>query len=131
MKKIIVGSILVVGLATGFAYAHGGNNWGGSQMMGGGPHYGMMGPGMMGNGGYNTCPGANWSGQTPLTDEDYQKYMDQTAEMRKQMHDLRFKYMEAYRKPDTTQKNLMQIEQEMNDLRSKMFEISEQLRAGK
>ena len=53
MKKIIIASVLIVGLAAGFAYSHGneragyGNNMMGSSygMMGGG--YGMMG----GNGG--------------------------------------------------------------------------------
>jgi hypothetical protein len=48
MKKVIIGSILVVSLAAGFAFAHGNGYSSRGNHMGGG--YGMMGPGMMGSG---------------------------------------------------------------------------------
>lgn len=146
MKKIFIGSLLAVGLASGIAYAHG-NNWGGHMMGSSGHHYGMMGgsgdyygrmsgqgmmmggPGMMGgNTGYD-CPGAALSGRDTANAELNQKYFDETAQLRKQMHDLRFEYNEAYRNPQTTREVLTSLEQKMNDLRNQMYEISEKLRA--
>lgn len=126
MKKIIIGSLLAVGLASGIAYAHG-NNWNGHMMGYGNSGYGMMGGGMMGGRTYD-CPGATWSGQTGANAEVNQKYLDQTSEFRKKMHDLHFDYMEAYRNPTTTQENLANMQQQMDDLRKQMFEISKGLR---
>lgn len=132
MKKILISSVLIVGLATGLAYAHG-NNWGG-HMMGGGSNYGMMG-GMMGpqmmdddDGG---CPGAGWSGQDDGSQKNYQEYLDKTRDLRRQMHELRFDYMEAYRAPNPDKATLLKIEQQMTDLRLKMLEMEKQLEPAK
>ncbi len=59
MKKVLVAALLILGLATGSAYAHGGygggygDGYGCGNWMGGYGHgYPMMGPDMMGYGGY-------------------------------------------------------------------------------
>lgn len=132
MKKILIGSLLLVGLATGFAFAHGNGTWGGGHMHSGGHHYGMMGggmmgPGMMGRGAGYDCPGgANWSGSNSGDQAANQKYLDETVELRKQMHDLRFSYMEAYRNPSTTRETLIDLERQMLELRGKLFDVSKQ-----
>ncbi|MEN8263796.1 MAG: hypothetical protein ABFR82_10060 [Nitrospirota bacterium] len=78
-------SILAVGAV---AFAHGTGGWGSGNMMGGyGGH--MMGQGyggqMMGQG-----------GQGYGTDK---KFLDETADLRKDLHEKRFEYMEASRDP--------------------------------
>jgi len=133
MKKILISSVLIVGLATGLAYAHG-NNWGG-HMMGGGSNYGMMGsmmgPQMMDGDDYGNCPGAGWYGRDDESRKNYQEYLDKTSDLRKQMHDLRFDYMEAYRAPNPDKATLLKIEQQMNDLRLKMLDIEKQIEPAK
>jgi len=150
MKKILLSSALLVALAAGIAYAHGGG-----QMMGGGGYGqgygmgygmgpgmmgpGMMGPGMMGSGmmgpgmmgdDWSGCPGAMWFNQGPDSQKHYQEYLDKTSDLRKQMYDLHFEYMEAYRNPNTTKETMGNIEQKMNDLRLKMFEVQKQVYTG-
>jgi hypothetical protein len=140
MKKIIITSILIVGLAAGISFAHNGD-WGmrgnGGQMMGGNygmMHHGMMGggqqmmgPGMMGGvGGYRDCPGAAASGDGQWTNESQQKFLDDTVELRKELNDTHFAYQEARRNPETTREQLVSIEKEMIDLRSQLQERAEQ-----
>jgi len=130
MKKILIGSVLLVGLATGFAYAHG-NNWNGYRMMGDGDYYGMgyghMGPQMMGGNWDIDCPGAGWFSRSENRQEDYQKYLDQTSNLRRQMNELRFNYMEASRDPNTNRKTLSTYEQQMDDIQAKIFDVRHQL----
>ncbi len=137
MKKIIITAILVVGLAAGYAVAHN-SDWGmrgnGGHMMGGGQygmmHHGMMrggqsmmGPGMMGGaGGYMDCPGARSFGNGRWTGEPQQQFLDDTVELRKELHDKYFAYQEARRNPGTTQDQLVSIEKEIVDLRSQLQE---------
>ena len=148
MKKVIIASILVVGLATGFAYAHN-NNWGGQgqryggHMMGGygGNYGGMMGPGMMGGygggmmgpgmmGGYGgengDCPGAAYFGQDGWNSEPHQKFLEDTVGLRKELNDKAFEYTEAQRNPNTTREQLAAIEKEVIDIRTKLQEKAEQ-----
>jgi hypothetical protein len=140
MKKIIIASVLIVGLAAGFAYSHGtgragyGNNMMGSSygMMGGGN--GMMGSGngmMGGNGGegnYYDCPGAASFGQGGWNSEPHQKFLEETVGLRKEMNDKRFDYMEAQRNPNTSREQLAEIEKEMIDLRTQLSAKAELLK---
>ena len=134
MKKILtvtaIISILVVGAV---AFAHGPGGWGGGQMMG--PGYGgqMMGPGyggqMMGPGygGQMMGPGyggqmmgrMGWGGQGYGTD---QKLLDETADIRKELHEKRFEYMEASRDPKTNDETLAELEKEIYGIQSKLRE---------
>jgi hypothetical protein len=95
-----------------------GGHMGGYGMMGQGHMGGMMGPGMMkgyGSRGYD--PGSYKEYQ-----EKYQKFMDDTAALRKKLHTKRFEYREALRNPDTTRKSLLKLEKEMMDLQWKIYE---------
>lgn len=84
---------------------------GGYGMMGQGHMGGMMGPGMMRGYGYR--------GSDP---EAYKQYLDDTAGLRRKLHNKRFEYSEAVRNPDTTRKSLLRLEKEMMDLRWKIYE---------
>ena len=80
---------------------------GGGNMMGGyGMGQGMMGRGMMR--GYNQS-------------EECQKFLDETAGLRKELHDKRFEYSEAYRNPKTTPETIVKLEREILDLQKKIF----------
>lgn len=142
MKKAIVASILVVGLAAGSAFAHGNNDWGGrggnGHMMGGygmmhGGYgmmggYGQMGPGMMGGygGGFGDCPGAGSFGKQGWNSEGHQKFLEETVGLRKELNDKTFEYTEARRNPETTREQLASIEKEVIDIRTKIQEKAEQ-----
>ena len=146
MKKAIIASILLVGLATGLAYAHGNGGFGGrgygghmmgsSGMMGPGMmgNNGMMGPGMMGpgmmggyGGGYSDCPGAAYFGKDGWNSEPHQKFLEDTVGLRKELNDKRFEYTEAQRNPETTRDQLAAIEKEVIDIRTQLQEKAEQV----
>jgi len=135
MKKVIIASILVVGLAAGFAYAHNNSNGMGGfggHMMGSGMMgtNSMMGQGMMGSsgsgGGYGDCPGAAWFGKDGLTSESHQNFLKDTVVERKEMNAKRFDYMEAQRTSETSPEQLAELEKEMIDLRTKLQKKAEQ-----
>ena len=142
MKKVIIATILVVGLAAGFAFAHGNNGYGGrgygGHMMGNeygsmgpgmmGGNYGMMGPGMMGSygGGYGDCPGASYFRKDGWNSEPHQKFLEDTVGLRKELNDKGFEYAEAQRSPDTTREQLASIEKEIIDIRTKLQDKAEQ-----
>ena len=103
----------------------------GSGMMGGGMMgRGMMGHGMMGKGmmggqgrmgmGCNGMMGGMMMNR--MSPEMQQQFMDQTTDLRKQMMEQRFAYMEAMRNSETTPQDLAKIEKDMLDLRSKMMD---------
>lgn len=129
MKKIIVGSILVIGLAAGFAYAHSGNGWGGGygdHMMGYGGH-GMIGPGMMGyGGGYANCPGAAYFSENGRNSEVHQQFLEDTVSLRKELNDKRFEYQEAQRSPNATRDQLASIENEIIDIEKQLRSKAQQ-----
>ena len=89
-----------------------------AQMWGGGPGYGM-GPGyggghMRGQGygmgygmGYGGGPGAWGNGEAS---EEFNKVLDETADLRKSMHDKRFEWMEAVRAGDTAKAEILEAE---------------------
>ncbi len=135
MKKIFFITFLIVGLTAGYGFAQMGGHMQGQGMMGGqgqqqtgdnpgaqgyypcpqmmGP--GSMGPGMMGGGmGRGMMSGAY--GQQGDNAEQYRKFLDDTATLRKKLHDKKFEYFEAQRNPDTTRDALLKIEKEIRDI---------------
>jgi len=149
MKKIVIASIMAIGLFAGPAFTQtsdtkqpqqqmGGNMMGGG-MMGGNMMdmhgQGMMGGGMMGGGmmghwdemGCNSMMGGTMMNN--MTPSQQQAFMNQTTELRKEMVGLRFAYQEAMRNPNTSPKDLAKIEKQMLELRTKMIGKMENLPA--
>jgi hypothetical protein len=109
MKKALASITVVTLLAFGaIAYA-GPGYWGGGHMMGygTGPGYGM-GPGS----------GGHMYGWTGGYD---QKFLDETADLRKELHEKKFEYFEATRNPDTTAETITKLEKEISDIQDKLF----------
>lgn len=104
MKKIIAGiAVLVIILVGALAFAHGSGRWGGHMM---GPGYGdrmMMEPVGQGTG-------------------PDQAFLNETAELRKELHNKKFEYFEAKRDPKTTVETLSILEKEIFDMRSRIHE---------
>ncbi|MEN8264255.1 MAG: hypothetical protein ABFR82_12410 [Nitrospirota bacterium] len=102
MKKLAAAIAVVSILAIGaLAHAHGNGTWGnarmGGQMMGqayGGHMTGGFGPG------YGTD----------------RKFLDETTDVRKEIHNKRFEYSEATRNPETTADTLAKLEKEIYSL---------------
>ena len=109
----------------------GGGMMGPGMMHGGMMGGGMMGPGMM-HGGMMGGGQDNWamgcSGMmgralvSRTSPGQQQEFMNQTVELRKQMMEKRFAYMEAMRNPDTSPQDLAKIEKGMLELRTKMMD---------
>lgn len=137
MKKVLAGLTLVALLAIGtFAYAHGSGQWGGGHMMGG---YGYgMGPGYDGHtygygggyGGHMTGPGygghmmgpgygGHMSGKRGGYDK---KFLDETADMRKELHNKNFEYFEAVRNSETDNTTITKLEKEIREIQEKIYE---------
>jgi hypothetical protein len=111
MKKLIVGLAVVSILAVGaIAYAQGNGAWGGGHM--GGQGYGghMTGQAYGGQmmGGYGSGYGTD------------QKYLDETTDLRKELHNKRFEYSEATRDPKTTTDTLAGLEKEIYELQAQV-----------
>jgi len=100
--------------------------YGGYGMMG----YGdcaMMGPGMMGYGGHMggmMGPGMMGRGMRGYDQKEYEKYMDDTTDLRKKLHDKEFEYFETIRKRNVKRKTIMDIEKEIRDLQWQIYEKS-------
>lgn len=158
MKRIILITILIVGLTAAYGFADmGGHMDSGQGMMGGQSHQqtgdsgypcqhmmgggmmgqghmgGMMGGGMMGQGhmgsgmmGEGMMGGYGYRGNDPEAykkyQDEYNKYLDDTADLRRKLHNKRFEYSEAVRNPDTTRKSILKLEKEMIDLQWKIYE---------
>jgi hypothetical protein len=129
--------------AAGYAQT-GGQGWNycpycGQGMMGGG--YGMgpgmmggygggMGPGMMrgyGGGmgpgmmrGYGGGMGPGMMGPGYGQSEECQKFLDETAGLRKELYNKRYEYFEAYRNPKTSPETVVKLEKEIRELQEKM-----------
>lgn len=117
MKRLLAVTAIVSILAVGaIAFAHGpGSGWGGGQMMGSGYGGHMMGSGY---GGQMTGR-MGWGGQGDGTD---QKFLDETADLRKELHEKRFEYMEAGRDAGTTNDTTAKLEKEIYGLQEKIRE---------
>jgi hypothetical protein len=119
---VVLSAAAVLGIGA-MAYAHGtgAGGWGGGYMMG--PGYGgyMMGAGY---GGHMMGPGyggamMGWRGPGYGTDT---KFMDETAGLRKELHDKKFEYFEASRNPETDPGRLTKLENELAELQTKIRE---------
>jgi hypothetical protein len=78
--------------------------------------YGMMGSGMMG---YGMGAGMMWKYDNV---EAYQKFLDDTADLRRQLYTKRFEYFEALRNLRTKSETLKKLEKEIQELRRKISE---------
>ena len=105
----------------------GGYGYGMGQHMMGGYGYGMM-PPMMGPGwGHN--PMHHMGGWVPpctqgprnKSAEEYTKFMDNTRDDRRKLHNLMFDYGEVMRNPEPDQEKLQAMQKEIFDLREKIF----------
>jgi hypothetical protein len=115
MKTLIAGLTVVAVLAIGVAaYSYGMGAWGGGHMMG--PGYGghMMGPGY---------GGGMMRGGTQGYGYD-QKFFDETADLRKELHEKKFEYFETLRDPETTSKQIAKLEKEIYTLQDRINEKS-------
>jgi len=124
MKKIVLVTVLVLGIVVGTAMAQqnmhmkttdqsmhqgqgmhqGQNMYKGHGIMGGGMGMDMMCNRMMGN----------------MNAANQQKFLNDTKELRKQMQMKRFEYMEARRNPNANPQDINNLEQEMFNLSEKM-----------
>ena len=84
-----------------------------------------MGPQMMGNHGYGMGPQmmGGCGAQQPYfnSTEEYGKFMNDTRDTRRKMHDLMFEYGEAARSPEPDKEKLEKMGKEMNELRTQLF----------
>lgn len=124
MKKIIFSALLIFGLASGYAFAYHKSGYG----YGAGCGYHKTGCPMISyHGKMSNCPVASryvhgWE------NEAYRKYLDETAELRREMHNKRFDLREARRNPDTTQEQLASLRKEFSDLHDKVVEKYKQMK---
>lgn len=83
-----------------------------------GPGYGM-GPGMMGGygPGYGMVPGG-----ANVYSPQMKKFLDETTDLRKEIHNKQFEYAEALRDPKTTPESIWLLEKELRDLTGKLTE---------
>lgn len=95
---------------------------------------GMMGPGMMGDQSSWGMMGCNGMMGTTMMNQmspgQRQAFLDKTRDLRRQMLEKRFAYMEAMRKPETTPQELAKIEKEMLSLRAKMMDVMSSIQSG-
>jgi hypothetical protein len=71
--------------------------------------------------------GGHMEGQTGSgygTNQTDQKFLDETADLRKDLHGKRFEYFEAQRNPKTTCKTLTKLEKEIYGIQEKIYEKS-------
>jgi hypothetical protein len=50
----------------------------------------------------------------------YQKFLDETAELRKELHTKKFEYFEAIRNPQTPPETISKLEKEIRELKNKV-----------
>ncbi|MEN8265123.1 MAG: hypothetical protein ABFR82_16885 [Nitrospirota bacterium] len=112
MKNLVIAIAVVSVLALGtLAFAHGTGGWGGGYMMG--PGYGghMTGPGY----------GGHMMGRGAPTIGIDRRFLDETTDLRKEIHEKRFEYFEARRNPGTTTETLTTLEREIGELQEKLY----------
>jgi hypothetical protein len=112
-------ALFVIG-ALAYAHGTGGGGWGGGHMMDGyGGH--MMGQGhgghMMGQGYGGHMMDSRGSGYGAD-----KQFLDETADLRKDLHDKKFEYFEASRNPETDPAALTKLERELYEIQSKIRE---------
>jgi peptidoglycan hydrolase CwlO-like protein len=77
---------------------------------------GMMGHGMMGRGMWQGMWGYGYQQKA------FQKFLDVTKDLRKQLHDMKFEYFELARNPETKPEDIDKLKKEMQELQKKIFE---------
>jgi hypothetical protein len=130
-------AMLVIG-AMAYAHGTGAGGSGGGHMMGGygghmmGQGYGghMMGQGygghMMGQGYGGHMMGPGYGGhmkdrEGPGYGAD-KEFLDETADLRKALHEKKFEYFEASRNPETDPATLTKLDKELYEIKSKIRE---------
>jgi hypothetical protein len=93
---------------------HMGQGYGGHMGQGYGGHMGQGSGGHMGPG-----YGGHMQGSTDGYD---QKFLDETADLRKELHNKKFEYFEANRNPKTDTETITELEKEIRELKEKIFE---------
>jgi hypothetical protein len=135
-RSVILLTVISVLIIAAIAYAQGpGMMWGGQgwnycpycgQYLGSG----MMGPGIMGRGMMGMMGGAmmgqgmmgpGMMGPGYYQSETCQKFFDETAGLRKDLHNKRYDYFEAIRNPKTTPESVAKLEKEIRDLQEKIY----------
>lgn len=81
---------------------------------------GMMGPGMMGMMG----TGMMGPGMMGAANPEVAKFLDETRDLRREMHMKGFDYMEALRNPKTTPEMIRKLRVDMKGLMLKLYEKS-------
>jgi hypothetical protein len=99
----------------------------GPGMRGGGYGGQMMGPGMMG-GNFGSCPCGAWFGQNYQNNDAYQKFMDDTVDLRKELNNKRFEYSEMMRNPNASPEDRSSLEKEIFNLQQQLQEKASQYR---
>ena len=79
----------------------------------------MMGGGMMGYG-----MGQGMMGY--CNKEEFNKFLDETIDSRKELHNKKFEYSEALRNPKTKPETITNYENEIHELQKKIYEKSPQ-----
>ncbi len=79
-----------------------------------------MGPGRMGGYGGGYGMGSRRGGY--YGNAECRKFLDTTAELRKELSDKRFEYSEAYRNPKKNQETILRLDGEIADLQDKIAE---------
>jgi Spy/CpxP family protein refolding chaperone len=106
MKKILI-LVVAIGIIATAAAAYAFGPYGGRG----------MGPGV--------CPrvaGNCFWADTATSDEEVQKILTETYELRKQLHDKRFEYFEALRAPGADAEKIVRLEREIAELRDKIIQ---------
>lgn len=118
MKKVLALVTVVSLLAIGtFAFAHGTGLWGDGQKGYGHGGYGMgygYGGHMMGPG-YGDHMYGRFGGNN-------QKFLDETADLRKELHNKKFEYFEAVRNSETDSTTITKLEKEIREIQEKIYE---------
>ena len=144
MKKTMLMVMLATAVTVGTIHAQNSSTpssqYGSHHMQGTMANGGMMGQGMMNGGmmGRNMMGGQNSWGMgcngmmggammSQMSADQQQEFLSKTRDLRKQMMEKRFAYMEAMRNPDTTPRDLAGMEKEMLDLRAKMMDTMNNL----
>jgi len=75
-----------------------------------------------GRGGYGMGGACGMMGGYGWDNPDMKKFLDDTVDLRRQIHAKMFDYMEASRNPDTSKEDLKKLAKELRDLQKKLWE---------
>jgi len=136
MKKTLIVTAVLVLLGAGTMASAVGPGWGPGAC--GGPGYGMGygpsgcdGPGTCATQGYRQgCEGPGACGgpgygrgmMGPRGFQGDEEFLNETADLRKQLHDKRFEYFEKARDPKVDEETLAKLEDEIDGLRDQIRE---------